>query len=300
MEPGNLVQFRSVGGCATAACRAATLFCAMVWLSTSPAVGETEGEIRLQQDMLIWTTDYEGLIDGKLGPETTKAINKFQDRLGHPTTGRLTPTELDELVRQGRFKKNQAGFRQRTDYDAGVSVGIPENLVSGPKRTKWGGTWSGRRADLTIDTLRFGSDVSFRDLYDRLIRINNREVTYTRFVDGDWFVIAAFEADAAVYVRANVVTLPNQESEIRGFSIWMGKDRPTDYDALPAAMLSSFTSITAGTPPSARAPRQPEASVPPPALPRNPSPIRAEGSPPSVGDCFRGLGRDCPPVLTFR
>jgi hypothetical protein len=129
-------------------------------------------------------------------------------------------------------------------------------------------------------------------------------------VDDQWFVVAAFEGEAAVYVRADVVPLPNQPSEIRGFSIWMSKHRPRDYDAIPPAMLSSFRSNTGTTPP-----RYPDSTVggpgvgPPvphtvPAkLPRNAppagQPIRTDGAAASIGECYRGLGQ-CPPVLTFR
>ena len=60
--------------------------------------------------MLIWTTDYEGLIDGKVGPETQKAINKFQAQLGRPVTGTLTQDETKALVKQGSSKKDRRGI----------------------------------------------------------------------------------------------------------------------------------------------------------------------------------------------
>ncbi len=277
-------------------------------LSAGPALSQTQPEnnIRLQQEMLIWTTEYEGRIDGKVGPETIKAINKFQARMGNPVTGRLTPTEVAELTKQGSAKKDRAGFTQITDTDAGVSVGIPRRFVSNPRRTKWGNHWYSKEAGLAIDTLRFAGDVSLRQLYDRLVSINNRRVAYQRFVDNEWFVIAAFEREAAVYVQANVVTLPNQRSELRGFSIWMGKDRPRDYDAIPPAMLSSFRSNTGATPaPSPDVPMVRPKLLPPrpdlvsAELPRNAPPIRADGPAASIGGCYRGLG-ECPPVLTFR
>jgi serine protease Do len=276
-------------------------------LSSAFAQTLTESEVRRQQEMLIWTTEYEGLIDGNVGPETIKAIKKFQARMGNPVTGQLTPAEVADLVRQGRAKKERAAFSQTTDNDAGVSVGIPLNWVSPSRRTKWGNHWYSKQAGLAIDTLRFSGDVTLQQLYDRLISINNRRVAYRRFVDDNWFVIAAFEGEAAVYVRANVVTLPNQQSEIRGFSIWMSKDRPRDYDALPPAMLSSFRSNTGAAGPQPAPPLRPSpgpeagrpAPPPPAELPRNGPPIRADGPAASIGGCYRGLG-ECPPVLTFR
>ncbi len=72
---------RSNGRYAPRTCRSIAWFCgATVYLIAAPAFSQspTESQIRVQQEMLIWTTDYEGLIDGKVGPETQKAINKFK------------------------------------------------------------------------------------------------------------------------------------------------------------------------------------------------------------------------------
>jgi hypothetical protein len=207
-----------------------------------------ESETRLLQEMLIWTTDYDGLIDGVAGPGTIEAINKFQQQgLGHPPTGQLTAGERAELITRGSAKKAAAGFRDYVDDDAGVSVGIPTRLVSAPVPTKWGKHWHNTKPGLAIDTLRFGTDVSLRQLYDRLLTINNRKIAYQRFVENSWFVVSAFEGEAAVYVRANIVTPTGRPSEIRGFSVWMGEKRPEDYQAIPPAMLSSFKSNVSTT-----------------------------------------------------
>jgi peptidoglycan hydrolase-like protein with peptidoglycan-binding domain len=293
-----LAHFHLLAPCAATVTRiGAFVFALIAGLFVAPALGQTlsEAQIRQQQEMLVWTTDYEGLVDGKFGPETISGINKFQSRIGHAPTGRLTPEEMRELARQGTSKKQWAGFQEITDHDAGIAVGIPKHLVSGPTRTKWGNQWYGRGAGLAIDTLRFGGDVSLDQLFSRLRSINNRVVAYERKITNDWFVIAAFEKDAAVYVRANVVLLPNEQSEIRGFSIWMSKDRPKDYQAIPPAMLSSFTSNTSAPPPPS--PPGPMASYP--SLRPNPPPIATARPAASIGECFRGLG-DCPSMLTFR
>jgi hypothetical protein len=296
-----LAHFHLIVLCtATAPRLVACLYGLTAGLFIAPAFSQalSDAPIRQQQDMLLWTTDYEGLIDGKFGPETIKAINKFQGRIGHAVTGRLTPEEMKELVKQGSSKREWAGFKEITDHDAGIALGIPKHLVSGPTRTKWGNQWYGRGAGLAIDTLRFGGDVSLDQLFNRLRSINNRVVAYERKIANEWFVIAAFEKDAAVYVRANIVALPNEQSEIRGFSIWMSKDRPNDYQAIPPAMLSSFTSNTSASPP----PPSPGPVASSPILrpnPPPPQPIATARPAASIGECFRGLG-DCPSMLTFR
>ncbi len=267
--------------------------------SSAPALSMTQAEeaIMKQQEALVWTTDYEGLVDGQVGPETIKAIRKFQSRIGNPATGSLTAVELDRLLKEGRAKKTSAGFKEITDKDAGVFVGVPLAFVSSPTRTKWGRHY-GKQAGLAIDTLRFGSEVSLRDLYDKLLSINNRTITYQRFVDNRWFVISAFEGNAAVYVRADVVTLVDRQTEIRGFSIWMSKNRPPEYQALAPAMTSSFKSTESyggNLLPVANTNRELQLKPNPPPIPTN------GGSPANLDDCFRGLGpASCPEVLSAR
>ena len=171
---------------------------------------------RIQQEALIWTTDYEGRIDGKSGDETIKAVKKFQARLGHPQTGTLSDDELVKLIKDGFAKRDAVGFQQLTDTKAGVSVGIPKKLLPGPTEKSWGKSWYSKQNGIAIDTLRV-KDVSLRDLYDKLLKINDRTIAYQRFVDDNWFVIAAFEKNAAIYVRANLVHSSGQPDEIRGF-----------------------------------------------------------------------------------
>jgi peptidoglycan hydrolase-like protein with peptidoglycan-binding domain len=288
------------------AVRSAFLSAVTLCLSVAHADAQslTEDEIRIQQEALIWTTEYEGLIDGKLGPGTRTAINKFQARIRDAVTGVLTPGEVQQLVREGNANKNSFEFRQVIDSNVGVSVGIPHKLLTGPVSTKWGKHWDSSR--LSIDTLRFGADVTLKDLHDKLISINNRQISYDRLVDDDWFVISAFEGDAAVYVRANVVRPQNGHSEIRGFSVWMSKDRPSSYQSIPPAMLSSFRSNTdtkTDVSQNMGGPIKPlpgDPPIPAPTLRVNPAPIRpleTTGDPRQVGPCFNGLG-DCPAILS--
>src|SRR6266567_4872932 len=47
----------------------------------------SEEKIRKLQESLVWTSLYEGPIDGKLGPGTISAIKRFQKQLGEEATG---------------------------------------------------------------------------------------------------------------------------------------------------------------------------------------------------------------------
>jgi hypothetical protein len=263
----------------------------------------TEQGVRIQQEALIWTTDYEGLIDGKSGDATIGAIKKFQARLGHPQTGILSDDELVRLIKDGFAKRDAFEFRQLTDTKAGVSVGIPKKLLPNPVEKDWGKSWYSKQNGIAIDTLRL-KDVSLRDLYEKLLKINDRTVAYQRFVDDNWFVIAAFEKNAAIYVRANLVRTSGQPDEIRGFSVWMSEKRPPDYQSIAPAMLSSFRFNTDGTRDVSSIPQGGvnEATIKDykkndygyRKLVEPPVPIvTPNNKPAALGNCFNGLG-DCP------
>ena len=155
---------------------------------------------------------------------------------------------------------------------------------------------------IAIDTLRL-KDTSLRDLYDKFLSINHRRITYQRFVDDNWFVIAAFEGDATVYVRANLVHFADQPDEIRGFSIWMSENRPDSYQSIAPAMLSSFrfnsdTRRDVGTPRIVAKDNSAKSrggnSQPPELL------VTPNTKPAAIGSCFNGLG-DCPmSIFAFR
>lgn len=276
-------------------------------LSCSPLLAATDAPteqgIRIQQEALIWTTDYEGLIDGRSGDETVKAIKKFQTRSGHSQTGTLTDDELVRLIKEGFAKRDAVDFKQHTDRTAAVSVGIPQKLLPNPVEKSWGKSWYSKQNGIAIDTLRI-KDVSLRDLYDKLLKINNRTIAYQRFVDDNWFVIAAFEKGAAIYVRANLVRAAGQSDEIRGFSIWMSEKRPPEYQSIAPAMLSSFRSNTDSTRDVSNISQgginnetikdikkfdygyRKSQAPPVPIVAPNTKPV-------AIGSCFNGLG-DCP------
>ena len=58
-------------------------------LSVGAASAQGFGTSQLQE-MLVWTGDYDGMIDGQFGDGTRQAIRSFQSRMGHAPTGSLT------------------------------------------------------------------------------------------------------------------------------------------------------------------------------------------------------------------
>jgi peptidoglycan hydrolase-like protein with peptidoglycan-binding domain len=54
------------------------------------AAPQATKQIKEYQEMLIWTGDYDGMVDGNNGPGTKQAVMSFQKRVGRTETGALS------------------------------------------------------------------------------------------------------------------------------------------------------------------------------------------------------------------
>jgi Putative peptidoglycan binding domain len=261
----------------------------LVLAIATEASAQTDGQVRTYQDMLIWTQDYDGIIDGKLGEGTSQAIKDFQTRNGYDSTGKLTDAEVALLVQQGTSKKQEVGFKLYRDVDVGVAVGIPSKLLASPTKSKWGTSWAAINDRVNVDTLRV-SQVSLRDLFSRLSSFRHRRVKYSTLKD-TWFVVTGLDVDdAVVYVRA---TLDPATDDILGFSARITKDWREQLGHVPVAMSSSFFLL--GQTPVADVGKP----IPPPRdmHPNLPPVFQQRPTASDLTPCFNGLG-DCPLAFT--
>jgi peptidoglycan hydrolase-like protein with peptidoglycan-binding domain len=272
------------------AAKTVAMFTLSVVFPGGQAFPQSASEVQTYQEMLIWTGDYDGTIDGKLGAGTLQAIKHFQERNHHNPSGDLSDKEVALLVQQGRSRKQAAGFGPYRDIEAGVTVGIPSKLVANPTRSKWGTSWSAIDDRINIDTLHV-TGTTLRELFDKLSAFRNRRVKYSVF-RGDWFVISGLDVDdAAVYVRA---AADPSGDDVRGFSVRIAKEWRDELGPIPIAMSSSFRTLSQ---PLVSNQKQQQPS-PPGELQPNPAP-RYVAQPASIRPCFNGLG-DCPAAFSDR
>lgn len=258
------------------------------------ANAETGNSTQNYQEMLIWTGDYDGMVDGIFGSGTKQAIKNFQKRFSYPASGNLTQSEATLLQKIGENLKTAVGFVQVNDDATGVSVGMPLKLVMGPKKRTWGQNWSSADDTVDIDTFRYTGE-TLQQVCDRIRYFQGRRIDYFRSVD-DWCVIGGTDRDGAdVYVRATAKK-PEQTGdvlEIRGFSLRLSGVAKETLENVPAAMSSSFSIIQ----PAAKAVTP--ASLKEDLLKTPTSEIKASNTSATTttsGRCFNGLG-DCPPNL---
>jgi peptidoglycan hydrolase-like protein with peptidoglycan-binding domain len=270
--------------------KAVALFTLSVVFPGEQALAQNASKVQTYQEMLIWTGDYDGMIDGRLGAGTLQAIKKFQERNRHDPSGNLTDQEVALLVQQGGSRKQAAGFGPYRDIEAGVTVGIPSKLVASPTRSTWGTSWPAIDDRINIDTLHV-TGKTLRELFDKLSGFRNRRVKYSVF-RGDWFVISGLDVDdALVYVRA---AADPAGDNVRGFSVRITKNWRDELGHIPVAMSSSFRTSSPALaddqkPQQPRLPGQLQPNLPP----------REVAQPASITPCFNGLG-DCPAAFSDR
>jgi hypothetical protein len=259
---------------------------------TGLAFSQTEKQIRGYQEMLIWTGDYDGLTDGVRGEGTNQAITRFQTRIEHAQTGQLTAVEVALLQKEGQKKKAAAGFEQVDDNVTGVSVGMPLKLISGPTKKSWGQNWASPDDSINVGTVRY-IDVALPDIFNRLMNVKERQVTYFRLKEEEWCVVSGIDRDGAhIYVRMaeRKSTGKGVLPEVRGFSLRLVGSARDEWKMLPAAMTSTFGLITVAPKLNVSEPAQDLLKTPPQALKEGGALSTAKGT----GVCFNGLG-DCPP-----
>src|SRR5690349_16711970 len=106
---------------------------------------------------LIWTGDYNGIIDNDFGDNSVAAVKAFQKRNGGRETGLLNPDERAKLSESARSKREQAGWRMVDDRVTGARLGVPGKLVPQSAPAGSGTRWQSSRGELQVETFRISA-----------------------------------------------------------------------------------------------------------------------------------------------
>lgn len=190
---------------------------------------------------LIWSGDYEGMVDGEIGPGTAAAIRRFQGRIGTPRTGVLTSQEVDRLVERAVRQREAVGFQVVKDRHAELKLGLPAKDVRFRERGRYGSSYRSADDAVQIDTYRFDDGRSLVEWYGKLTAPRpGRNVAYSTLKD-DWFVVAGEEGERSFYVKAQWGRADDGPEEIRAFAISFPTGRSERYRPVTVAMANTFT-----------------------------------------------------------
>jgi hypothetical protein len=191
--------------------------------------------VSIQSD-LIWTGDYNGLMDGTFSDHAIAAVKAFQKRVGGKDSGVLTPEERQRLAAAARPQTDRFGWQLVDDSATGARIGLPTKLVPRPSAGQYGGHWQSVRGEMKVDTFRF-TDKDLSNVLDLEKQApSGRDVDYT-VIRPDFFVIGGLQGGVKrFYIRAQI-----RNGEIRGIAIQYDQAMEGIVERVIPAMSSAFT-----------------------------------------------------------
>jgi len=112
------------------------------------------------QEALVWTGDYDGLLDGSLGGVTLNAVKAFQAREGRPAKGRVGSGDAKRLAEISETAKHAAGWSVVPDGASNVVLWLPRALLPEASRTAEGRSFTSADGGIRLSVFRSGTDVA--------------------------------------------------------------------------------------------------------------------------------------------
>ena len=112
--------------------------------------------IAIQTD-LMWTGDYNGLLDGEFDEGAVAAVKAFQKRTGGKETGVLNLQEREDSGLRGEAASaTRVGWRMVTDPVTGARLGVPLRLAPQTSTGRNGTRWCSAQGQVQVETFRVG------------------------------------------------------------------------------------------------------------------------------------------------
>ena len=234
-----------------------------------------ESERRALQDALVWTGDFNAVVNGTFGRATRAAMVAFAKTSGLPPDGTLDDKGRDALKAAGAAVKTRVGFGPARDPRTGASFNLPLKILARRADTPSGSRWSAADNAVTLDTFQAKeSDGDLQAWFDqRKESTPERKVTY-KLLRPDFFVISGEAGKNTFYTRM-ARGVVNGAGALRGYTLsWPASAKGNDrvsiavanaFDPFPGAAPAAGVAVAVppGTP-------TPPARPPPPAAPPAP------------------------------
>jgi peptidoglycan hydrolase-like protein with peptidoglycan-binding domain len=198
-----------------------------------------ETDRRSIQDALVWTGDYNGIVDGSFGKRTRDSILAYQASVKSPTTGVMDPAEIAGLVAAAQKAKTAAKFQIFVEDKTGIKIGAPLKwldkripIATGARLMKGDGT-------ITLDLSNSpGADLGA--LYARLSADAPGRKTTLKLSRPDFFVVSGEDSGRKFYSRyAKAPESWPDPTVVRGFTLAYPAQL-AEFDRLTLAIANSF------------------------------------------------------------
>jgi hypothetical protein len=206
--------------------------------------------LAIQSD-LVWTGDYNGLINGEFSERAIAAVKAFQKRNGAKDTGVLNQPERAALAAAAKPKQDAVGWRTVDDIATGARVGIPSKLMPQQSQVIGGMRWQSSRAEYSAESFRITQPgTTLAATFERMKKEPaGRKAEYSVMRD-NFFVISGMQNLKRFYVRAQV-----RGEEVRGITVLYDQAMAGIMEPVVVAMSSAFAAFptaAANVPPPRR------------------------------------------------
>lgn len=170
---------------------------------TAKALGLAD-RIALQTD-LVWTGDYNGVVNGDISDRVIAAIRKFQKEISAKETGVLNPQERAKLAAASKKAQDNVGWKVVTDMVTGARVGLPGKLLPQQSSDANGTRWSAPQGTIQVNLARRKeagatlAAVAEREKKEPA----NRKILYSA-VRPDFFVLSGLQGLKKFYLRGQI------------------------------------------------------------------------------------------------
>ncbi len=206
-----------------------------------------DAERRGLQDALVWTGDYNSVVNGTFGRRSYEALQAYAKRSGG--SGLPDAAGRAALLRDGAAARAAARFTVKPDPASGVVLGVPERVL--PKRSAQpGGTrWQSIDGRITLETKSYpAGETGLEAVFARITAPNpDRRVTY-KLLRPDFLVVTAETATGKSYIRYAA-----GEAGLRGLTLGYDKALAGEVDRLAIAIANSFVPFPDAAPAAAGA-----------------------------------------------
>jgi hypothetical protein len=213
-----------------------------------------EADRRGIQDALIWTGDYNGVVDGAFGKRTRDSILAYQGAIKTATTGILDSAQIAALVATADKAKAAVKFQPLADDKTGIRISAPLKLLDKRSAVATGARLANTDATATLDlTSLGGADANLSALFARLSADAPGKKVTLKISRPEFFVVSGEEGTRKFYARyAKAPANWPDSTLIHGFTLTYPMSS-TSFDRLGVAIANSFEPFPPATAPTANA-----------------------------------------------
>jgi len=202
--------------------------------------------IAIQND-LVWTGDYNGLINGDFGDRAIAAVKAFQKRNGGKETGVLNQPERAALSVAAKPKQEAVGWRMVQDLITGARLGVPGKMMPNTQVSGGISKWSSARGEVQAETFRIAPAGPLGPIFERMKKEPAGRQTEYSVLRPDFFVISGLQNLKKFYLRAQ-----SRGDEVRGFTVLYDQAMAGIMEPVVVAMASAYVAFPSGNVPAPR------------------------------------------------